>query len=114
VTSAGPATACNKAGTTTYKLAKTLGAITPTSVALTKNQGPANAVTLGFSKADASTLGDVSRKAIDKHLAIILEGRVISAPLVKQPLTARTLTLAFRTASGAKQVAAKLGAYGTP
>jgi preprotein translocase subunit SecD len=114
LTSDGPASACDRAGTTTYELAKSLGVVTPTSVALPKDQGSANSVTLELSKADTGTFADVSHKAIDKNLAIVLDGRVLSAPLVKAPLTTSEVTLAFGTASEAKQVAAELSASATP
>ncbi len=87
VTSDSPASACDNAGTTTYELARPLGTITPVSVVLAKDQGSAHSVTLELNKADAGTLGDVSREAVDKHLAIVLDGRVLSAPLVQEPLT---------------------------
>ena len=64
--------------------------------------------------ADTDTLGNVSGKAIDKNLAILLDGRVLSAPLVKAPLTTSPLTLEFETASEAKQTAADLSASATP
>jgi preprotein translocase subunit SecD len=88
--------------------------VTPTSVTLPKDQGSANSVTLQLNQADTGTFGDVSRKAMDKQLAIVLDGRVLSAPLVKAPLTTNELTLAFGTASEAKQVAAELSASATP
>ena len=114
LTSDGPASACDKAGTTTYALGKTLGAVTPTSVTLSKDQGPAHSVILELNAADTSTLGRVTSKAIDKYLAIVLNGRVLSAPLVKAPILTSPLTLAFGTASEAKQTAAELSASGTP
>ena len=114
LTSDGPASACDRAGTTTYQLGESLGVITPISVVLPKDQGPAQSVILEFDKADTSTLGDVSREAIDKQLAILLDGRVLSAPVVKSPLTTSQVTLAFGTASEAKQVAAELGASQPP
>jgi preprotein translocase subunit SecD len=114
LTSDGPASACDRAGTTTYELAKSLGVVTPTSVALRKDQGSANSVTLELNTADTGTFADVSRKAIDKYLAIVLDGRVLSAPLVKDPITTSEVTLSFGTASEAKQVAAELSASATP
>ncbi len=114
LTSDGPASACDRAGTTTYELAKSLGVVTPISVALSQDQGSTNSVTLELNKADTGTLGDVSREAVDKHLAIVLDGRVLSAPLVKAPITTSKLTLAFGTASEAKQVATELNASATP
>lgn len=108
LTSDGPASACNTAGTTTYELGKSLGTVTPTSVTLSADQGSANSIILELNAADTSTLGKVTGDAIDKNLAIILDGRVLSAPLVKTPITSSPLTLAFGTASEAKQTAAKL------
>jgi hypothetical protein len=109
----GPASACNRAGNATYELAKSLGVVTPTSVAFPENEESANLVILELNTADTGTLGDASRAAIDKHLAIVLDGRVLSAPLVKDPLTTSQLTLAFGTASEAKQVVADLRASAT-
>jgi preprotein translocase subunit SecD len=97
VTSDSPAGACDNASATTYELAKALGAITAISVALPKDQGSAHSVTLEPNKADAGTLDEVSREAVDKHLAIVLDGGVLSAPLVNEPLTTNMLTLAFGT-----------------
>jgi preprotein translocase subunit SecD len=113
LTSDGPASACDRAGTTTYQLGKSLGVITPISVVLRKDQGSAQTIILEFDKADTDTLGDVSREALEKHLAILLDDRVLSAPLVKNPITTSQLTLAFGTAAEAQQVAAELGASAT-
>ena len=110
LTSDGPASACDSAGTTTYELGKSLGTITPTTVTLSAEQGSTHSVVLELNKADTDTLGNVSGKAIDKNLAIILDGRVLSAPLVKAPITTSPLTLGFGTASKAKQTAADLSA----
>jgi preprotein translocase subunit SecD len=97
VTSDSPAGACDNASATTHELAKALGTITAISVALPKDQGAAHSVTLELNKADAGTLDEVSREAVDKHLAIVLDGGVLSAPLVNEPLTTNMLTLAFGT-----------------
>jgi preprotein translocase subunit SecD len=91
-----------------------LGEITPDSVTLSKDQALPNSVTLGLSDADTSTFDDVSREALNKNLAIVLDGRVLSAPFVKDALTTSSLTLIFETASEAKQVAADLEAPATP
>ena len=112
--SEGPASSCNKAGTTTYELGKLLGTVTPTSVTLSKDQGSAHSITLKLNTADMSTLGKVSGDAIDKKLAIVLDGRVLSAPLVKAPITDSPLNLAFGTASEAKQTAVELRKSTTP
>ena len=110
----GPASACNRAGTTTYELGKLLGTVTPTSVTLSKDQGSAHSIILELNTADTNTLGKVSGDAIDKNLAIVLDGRVLSTPLVKAPITSSPLTLAFGTASEAKQTTAELRTSATP
>jgi predicted small secreted protein len=112
--SQGPGSGCDSAGTITYELGESLGTITPTSVTLSKDQGPAHLVILELNVADTSTLGNVTSKAIDKNLAIVLDGQVLSAPLVKAPITTGPLTLAFGTASEAKHAAAELSAPAAP
>ena len=112
LTSDGPGSACDRAGTTTYKLAESLGVVTPTSVTL-DGQGAGQTVVAEFDKADASKLGDVTSEALEKRLAILLDGQVLAAPVVKESMTAGKVTFAFGTASEAEQVAAELGASAT-
>lgn len=61
-----------------------------------------------------STLRNVSRKANDKHLAILFDGQVLSAPLIMNPITTSRVTLAFGTATLAKQIVVQLGGSATP
>ena len=112
LTSDGPGSACDRAGNTTYELAKSLGVVTPTSVTL-EGQGAGQTVAVEFDKADAGKLGDVTRAALEKQLAILVDGRVLGAPVVKEPLTSGKVSFAFGTASEAEQVAAELGASAT-
>lgn len=112
LTSDGPGTTCDRTGTTTYELAESLGVVTPTSVTR-DGQGAGQRVVVEFDKEDASTLSDVTGKAIDKQLALLLKGKVLSAPTVKDPITAGKVTFGFGTASEADQVAALLGASAT-
>ena len=114
LTSDGAATACDRAETTTYELAHVLGVITPDSVTLSDNQGSTSSVALDLNDTDIDTLSEVCHEALDKNLAIVLDGRVLSAPLVKDALTSSPLALMFETASEAKQVAADLTAATTP
>jgi len=86
--------------------------VTPTSVTL-DGQGAGQTVDAEFDKADASKLGDVTGKAVEKQLAILLDGKVLSAPVVKEPLTGGKVAFAFGTASEAEQVVAELGASAT-
>ena len=109
----GPGSACDRAGTTTYELGESLGVLTPTSVARL-DQGSGQTVVVGFDKADSNKLADVSRAVLEKRLAILLEGRVLTAPVVKEPMTTGNVSFAFGTASEAGQVAAALGASATP
>ena len=108
------ASACDREGTTTYELSEVLGVITPESVTLSAVQESAPSVTLSLSDADIVTLGEVSREALNKNLAIILDGRVMSAPMVMDTLTTSPLTLAFATDSEANQAAADLRAPEIP
>lgn len=113
MTSDGPGSACDRAGTTTYELGESLGVVTPTSVTL-DGRGAGQTVNAEFDKADAGKLGDVTGKALEKQLAILLDGKVLSAPVVKSALTTGNVAFTFGTASEAKQVAAELGASATP
>ena len=83
--------------------------MTPTSVTR-GGQGAGQTVVVKFDKADASTLSDVTGKAIDKQLALLLNGKVLSAPTVKAPITADMVSFGFTTAAEADQFAALLGA----
>jgi preprotein translocase subunit SecD len=108
LTSDGPGNACDRAGTTTYELGESLGVVTPASV--TRDGQDRQTVVVEFDKADASKFGDVTGKALEKQLAILLGGKVISAPVVKEPLTGGKVAFAFGTASEAEKVATELGA----
>jgi preprotein translocase subunit SecD len=114
LTSDKAATACDRAGTTTYDLAPVLGVITPDSVTLSEDPGSTNSVTLDLNDTDTATLEDASRAAVDKNLAVILDGRVLSAPLVQEALTSSPLTLMFETAAEAEQVVADMSAQTSP
>ena len=113
LTSEDPGSACDRAGTTTYVLAGSLGGVRPTSVAR-EGQGAGQTVVAEFDKADASKIGDVTGKALEKQLAILLNGKVLSAPVVKEPLTSGKVAFTFGTAAEAEKVAAELGASATP
>jgi preprotein translocase subunit SecD len=78
-----------------------------------RRPGAGQTVVAEFDKADASKLGDVTSEALEKRLAILLDGQVLAAPVVKESMTAGKVTFAFGTASEAEQVAAELGASAT-
>jgi preprotein translocase subunit SecD len=104
------ASACDREGATTYELGPSLGSITPTSVTLSKDQQPARSIVLEFDESDAETLGKVSQQAVDKQLAILFEGRVLSAPLVREPITDGRFMMAFGSSSQAQKITKALKA----
>ena len=114
VTDDDPAKACDLAGTTTYQLAKSLGTITPTSTALSGDPSSSTSITLQLDKTDSGTLASATRKALKKRMAIVLNGKVLSAPQVMEPLTTGEVTLAFGSSSTARQVNDELHARKTP
>jgi preprotein translocase subunit SecD len=114
LTTDGAGRACDTAGTITYELGRSLGTVTPTSVTSPTDQASTHSVILELSTADTSTLGTVSGGAVGKKLAILLDGRVLSAPLVAAPITTSPLTLAFGSASQAAQTAAAIKGPETP
>lgn len=115
LTSDSAASACDWAGTTTYELGESLGVVTPTSVVRSTDQGSEQVVVaLEFDDADTGTLGDVTRDAQQQHLAMLLDGRVVSAAVVMSPITTGHVQLALGTEPEADQIAARLGASTTP
>lgn len=110
LTSDAPGTACDLTGETTYEVGESLGEVTPTAATLIDGQGSGQGVAVELDEADAATLGDVTREAIDEQLALLLEGRVISAARVVDPITEGKLVLGMQTAAEAEQVVATLGA----
>lgn len=112
LTSDGPGSACDTSGTTTYDVGASLGVLTPTSVTR-DGQGAEQTVFLQFGTADTTTLGDITAEALGTQLAVLLDGRVISAPLVQAPITEGKVVLGFGTSADADQVAEVLGATPT-
>ena len=112
-TSDGPGCACDRAGTVTYGLGESLGVVTPASIRR-GDQGSEQTIVIELDKADAGTLADVTRGALDKQLAILLDGKVVSAPVVKGPILGGVVEITLETGSEAEQVAAELGASPTP
>lgn len=110
LTSDLPGTACGMTGATSYELGESLGEVTPTAATLIDGQGSGQGVAVELDEADAATLGDVTRGAVDERLALLLEGRVISAVRVVDPITGGQLVLAMATPAEAERVVATLGA----
>lgn len=115
LTSDGAASACDWAGTTTYELGESLGVVTPTSAVRSTDHGSEQVVVaLEFDDADTGTLSDVTRDAERQQLAMLLDGRVISAALVMSPVTTGQIELALGTDPDADRIASRLGASPTP
>lgn len=110
LTSDAAGTACGMTGATSYEVGELLGEVTPTTATLIDGQGSGQGVAVELDEADAATLGDVTRGAVDERLALLLEGRVISAVRVVDPITGGQLVLATATSAEAEQVVATLGA----
>lgn len=109
LTTDGPGSACDREGATTYVLGKSLGTVTPTSVS-TQGHG----VYLEYDQAGVDTMREVTTSAVDKQMAILLDGKVLGAPVVKEPLTNRSGELALATPAEADAVAAELRGTATP
>ena len=112
LTADGPGTACDLNGTTTYDLADSLGVVTPTSVTR-DGQGSAQTVGVEFDEADAKTLSDATGKALNDKLALLVNGKVLSAAAVMAPITNGEFIFGFGKALDADRVAALLGAPAT-
>lgn len=105
----GPGTACSEDGTTTYQVGASLGTITPTSVTR-PDVGGGQVLDLAFDQAGSAKLGEVTGKAIGKQLAILIDGRVLSAAQVADAITGGTVQMSFGTSAEAARVAALLHA----
>ena len=108
----GPGTACSEEGTTTYQVGASLGTITPTSVTRPDVGGGLD-LDLAFDQAGSAKLGEVTGKAIGKQLAVLIDGRVLSAVQVADAITGGTVRMAFGTSAEAARVAALLHASAT-
>ncbi|MBP1302156.1 hypothetical protein [Curtobacterium sp. 1310] len=110
VTTEVAASACDQDGATTYRLAKSLGSITPTSAHRSDGEGAGGSIVLQFDRTDSDVLASATRETIDERMAILLDGRVLSAPQVMEPLTGGEVTLAFGSSAEAREVDDRLRA----
>ncbi|MGV8977357.1 MAG: SecDF P1 head subdomain-containing protein [Cellulomonas sp.] len=106
--------ACDESGTTTYQVGASLGAVTPTSVTYPGGEAERQMFTIQFDQAGSTTLADVSRAAIGQQLALLVEGRVLTAAKVLVPITGGQFELATTTPAQASTAAAALHASATP
>ena len=99
-----PGVACDREdGTTTYELGRALGTVTPASVAR-EGQG----VVVHLDEADAVTLRTVTTAALGRQVAVLLRGKVVSAPVVEEPISNGAMVLTFATPAVAADVAQEL------
>ena len=110
LTSDAPGSACGQSGTTTYQVGESLGEVTPTAVTYPGGQAARQVFTFEFDQAGSVKLGDVTREAVGEQVAVLVDGRVFSAPRVMNPITNGQLELVTTTPAEAKQVAAALHA----
>ena len=101
-----PGSACDIDGTTTYQLGEALGDLTPTSTSIVRDDH--TGLDLTFSRDDTATLTEVTGNAVGQRLAMLVDGRVIGAPQVMEPITLDQIEIAFGTAAQARFVAAML------
>jgi preprotein translocase subunit SecD len=90
-----------------------LGEITPTAVTYPGGQAERQAFSVKLDRAGSVKLGDVTRKAVGRQLAVLVEGRVFSAPRVMDSITNGQLELVTTTPAEARQVAVALHASAT-
>jgi preprotein translocase subunit SecD len=64
------------------------------------------AVSIVFNKEGAATLGQVSRENVGRQMAILLDGKVFSTPVIKEPLSERIMIGGSFTPGEAKDLAA--------
>ncbi|HET7661645.1 MAG TPA: hypothetical protein VFK66_14740 [Oryzihumus sp.] len=112
LTSAGPGRACAMSGSGTYDLGPALAAVAPTRAEIHDDPvGPVLVVWLDGS--GRQRLADVTRQAVGRRLAVLVQGRVLVAPEVQRPVTEGRMVLAVPTRLVAAQVAGALHASET-
>jgi preprotein translocase subunit SecD len=113
LTSTAAGGACGESGTTTYQLGASLGDVAPTAVTAVTH-ATTQVFRIEFDDAGKRTLADVTSGAVGKQLALLVEGRVLSAAHVADPITGGQFELAASTPDEATKVAAALHATAAP
>jgi preprotein translocase subunit SecD len=113
LTSGAPGSACGESGTTTYQVGASLGEVTPTAVTYASGQAARQVFRIEFDDAGRVTLAAVTRGAVGKELAILVQGRVLSAAHVVDPSIGGQFELATTTPAETEKVAAALHASAT-
>lgn len=98
-----PGSACDLDGTTTYRLGEALGDLWPTAASIVRDDR--TGLDLTFSREGTATLTEVTSDAVGQQLAMLVDGRVIGAPQVMEPITLDQIETVFATAAQAQLVA---------
>ncbi len=107
----GQGRACDITGGFVYQLGPTLGEVTPTTA--TENQGTPQ-VDVSLDQVGSTTLDHVTRSAVGQQLAILLDGRVVMAMTVMDPITNGRFALKMATRAEAQQLVAALNGAAAP
>ena len=65
-------------------------------------------VRIKFTAAGTEKFGELTQKLLNRRMAILLEGQVISAPVIRTPICGGDVILTARTEESAAEIAAKL------
>jgi preprotein translocase subunit SecD len=90
-----------------------LAEVTPTAVTYTGGQAARQVFRIEFDDAGRVTLADVTRGAVGKELAILVDGQVLSSAHVIDPITGGQFELTTTTPAETEKVAAALHASAT-
>lgn len=107
-----PGSACDLDGSTTYQLGEALGDLAPTSASIVRDDR--TGLDLTFSREDTATLTEVTGNAVGQQLAMLVDGRVIGAVQVMEPITRDQIETVFATAAQAQFVSDLLDGTLTP
>lgn len=108
LTADDPGTACDLDATTTYQLGGSLGRVTPASVELDDSPPGGPTVQLTFEGADLETLATASEGASGQRLAVLVDGRVLLAAQVMDPITNGQVAIKGDSTSRAAEIVALL------
>ena len=115
LTGAGAGDACDAAGSTTYTLGESLGELTATSATVAADDAQSTGrVLITLDATGSATLRDATAAAVGQRLAMLADGKVLSAPTVGAVVTGDQLVITGATRAAADQIAATLLAPATP
>lgn len=100
--------ACDESGSTTFALGPLLATVVPKTVT-DHSSGAKPSVAMTFGPTDTATLSDLTATTVNKQVAVLLDGKVIAAPVLKAPITNGQVTFTYATVAQAQSVASALG-----